>query len=133
MRYLLDTNTCIFAINERPAVLRQLAQRDPTDLAVAIMTVAELWFGARKSKRSARARAIADAFLAPLPIIGFDEKAADAYANARFELERRGTQIGERDLIIASVGLAHGLVVVTNNMREFGRVPGLEVEDWTTG
>lgn len=132
MRYLLDTNTCIAAIRQQRGLLARMMQVPPDDLAVAVMTVAELWFGALKSANPARGRAVADAFLAPFEALPFDEEAADSYAAVRHHLESRGTPIGERDLIIAATALAHGLTVVTSNTREFGRVPGLRLEDWGT-
>lgn len=131
MRYLLDTNTCIAAIRQQRPVLTRITQKAPEEMAVAVMTVAELWFGALKGTDPARGRAVADAFLAPFEAIPFDKPAADAYAAARHYLESRGTPIGERDLIIAATARARGLTVVTNNTSEFKRVPGLTVEDWT--
>lgn len=131
MRYLLDTNTCIAALRKHRAVLARIVQCAPDDLAVATMTVAELWFGAFKSVDAARSRAVVDAFLAPLAWLPFDDAAAERYATARFHLEARGTPIGERDLIIAATALPHGLTVITRNTREFEGVPALRVEDWS--
>jgi tRNA(fMet)-specific endonuclease VapC len=132
VRYLLDTNTCIAAIRQERPVLARLLRCGPDDLAVAVMTVAELWFGALKSRDAARGRAVVDAFLAPFAWLPFDDAAADRYATARHHLEGRGEPIGERDLIIAATALSRGLAVITSNTREFGRVPGLNVEDWST-
>jgi tRNA(fMet)-specific endonuclease VapC len=102
----------------------------PDDIGVTIITVAELWSGALKSARSAVARREIDAFLEPFEVLPFDRQAAEAYARSRFALERLGCPIGERDLLIASIALARGLAVVTHNVTEFGRVPGLRTEDW---
>jgi tRNA(fMet)-specific endonuclease VapC len=131
VKYLLDTNTCIAAIRNQAPVLRRMMSMPPEEMAVAVMTVAELWFGALKSANPARGRAVTDAFLEPFDRLPFDEAAADSYANTRRHLESRGTPIGERDLIIAATALAHGFTVITNNTREFERVPGLTIEDWT--
>lgn len=131
MKYVLDTNTCIAAIRNHVAVLRRMMSMPPEEMAVAVMSVAELWFGALKSANPARGRAVTDAFLEPFDLLPFDEAAADSYASTRRHLESRGTPIGERDLIIAATARAHGLTVVTNNRREFERVPGLTLEDWT--
>lgn len=95
-----------------------------------MVTVAELWFGARKSKRSAATRREVDAFLKPLEVLPFDHAAAGSYAQLRLALERSLRLIGERDLLIASIGLARRLVIVTHDVSEFGRVPGLEISDW---
>ncbi len=130
MRYLLDTNTCIYALKHRGRVVERMRERSPDELAVTIVSVAELWFGARKSTRPAATRREIDAFLEPLEILPFDPDAAEAYSKARFELERAGRPIGERDLMIASIALARGLIVVTHNQSEFARVPGLKTEDW---
>jgi len=131
MTYVLDTNSCIAALRDHPAVLSRLLDTPPDLVAVSVMTAAELWFGALKSDHPARSRATADAFLAPFRRLPFDEPSAERYAATRRHLESRGTPIGERDLIIAATALAHELTVVTNNTREFGRVPGLRVEDWS--
>jgi tRNA(fMet)-specific endonuclease VapC len=131
MTYVLDTNTCIAALRDDAAVLSRLLRVPPDRVAVSAMTVAELWFGALKSDHPARGRATADAFLAPFRRLAFDEAAAEHYATARRHLESRGTPIGERDLVIAATALAHDLTVITNNTREFRRVPGLRVEDWS--
>ena len=131
MRYLLDTTTCIASIRQNARVLARMLELSPDDIAVSMMTVAELWFGALKSNDPARGRALTDAFLRPLNLLPFDEDAADRYAVARVHLETRGTPIGERDLMIAATALANRLTVVTSNGREFGRIPGLDLEDWT--
>jgi tRNA(fMet)-specific endonuclease VapC len=130
MRYLLDTNTCIYALKLRGRVVETMREHSPADLGVTIVTVAELWFGARKSSRPAATRREVDAFLSALEIVPFDKPAADAYAEIRWTLERKGRPIGERDLLIAAVGSARGLTVVTHNRSEFARVPGLETADW---
>ena len=131
MKYLLDTNTCVFALKQRSRVVEQLRKCVPEDLSVAIITVAELWFGARKSIRPEATRREIDAFLQPFEVLPFDHEAADEYARLRFELEHIGRPIGERDLLIASIAVARGLIVVTHNVSEFGRLAGLIVEDWS--
>jgi tRNA(fMet)-specific endonuclease VapC len=131
VKYLLDTNTCVFALKQRSRVVEHLRKCVPEDLGVAIITVAELWFGARKSVRPEPTRREIDAFLKPFEVLPFDHEAADEYARLRFELERIGRPIGERDLLIASIAVARGLIVVTHNVSEFGRRAGLIVEDWS--
>jgi len=130
VRFVLDTNTCIYALKLQGRVVERMRDHAPDDLGVTIITVAELWFGAHKSARPAVARREMDGFLEPFEVLPFDREAADAYARARFELERMGQPIGERDLLIASIALARGLTVVTHNLPEFARVPGLQTEDW---
>lgn len=130
MRFVLDTNTCIYALKLEERVVDRLRDHAPDDLAVTIITVAELWFGAAKSARPAAARREIDAFLEPFDVLPFDRQAAEAYARSRLSLGRIGRPIGERDLLIASIALSRGLAVVTHNVSEFGRVPGLTIEDW---
>lgn len=130
MKFLLDTNTCVFALKQRGRVVERLRACSPEDVGVAIITVAELWSGARKSARSAETRREIDAFLGPLEVLPFDAAAAESYAELRLRLEKAGRPIGERDLLIASIGVARELTVVTHNVSEFGRVPGLGIDDW---
>ena len=130
MTYLLDTNTCIYAIKREPAVLRRLQEHSPDDLGVSAITVAELWFGAAKSSRPQTTRASVDAFLKPFEILPFAGEAAQEYAQIRAQLERAGLAIGERDLLIAAIAKSRRLTVVTHKVREFSRVDGLKVEDW---
>jgi len=132
MKYLFDTNTCIFVINRRPdSVRRRLELLVPGDVGVSAVTVSELQYGVAKSTAVERNRAALDKFLLPLEILPYDEAAARYYGKMRQHLESCGTPIGPMDLMIAAHALALGLTVVTNNVREFSRVPGLRVEDWT--
>lgn len=130
MRYLLDTNICVYALKRREVVIDRLQALSPDDIAISVITLAELWFGARKSVRPESTRRSVDAFLRPFEVVPFDRGAAEAYARLRLELERAGRPIGERDLQIASTAVARRLTVVTHNISEFGRVAGLAVEDW---
>ncbi len=130
MTFLLDTNTCVYAIKRWPGVIDRLRSLTPEDVAVSSITLAELWFGAAKSSKPARTRASVDAFLRPFNVLGFEREAAATYAEIRLRLERVGRPIGERDLLIASIARSRRLTVVTHNVREFARVSGLRVEDW---
>jgi len=132
VRYLLDTNICIFAMKGNAKVRARLEAMGPDALAISTVTLAELRFGALKSRHPLRARALADAFVAPFEVLEFDAGAAEHYAEIRLYLERRGAPIGERDLMIAAIGRSEGLTLVTNNRREFDRVPDLDVTDWAT-
>jgi tRNA(fMet)-specific endonuclease VapC len=131
VKYLLDTSTCVAVLRGQEQAVTRLAALRASDAAVSAVTVAELWLGARKSRQPALTRMGVDAFLAPLRTLAFDLAEAEAYVEARHALEVAGTPIGERDLLIAATARAHGLAVVTNNAREFGRVAGLVVEDWS--
>ena len=130
MIWLLDTNAVIHAIrNNPPSVRSRLTALGPDDVRVSAITIAELWYGAQKAHNPVRRRAVFEAFLAPYEVLSFDRGAAVRHAELRQAL--RHSPIGERDLLIAAIALDAGLGVVTNNTREFQRVPGLSVEDWT--
>jgi tRNA(fMet)-specific endonuclease VapC len=130
VKYLLDTNICIYIINERPKqVLERFRRFAIAELGLSSVSVAELAFGVAKS-RSARNRAALESFLLPLEVAAFDLSAAFAYGDLRAELERRGEPIGPLDLQIAAHALSLSAVLVTNNEREFRKVPGLTVENW---
>ncbi|MGA8054218.1 MAG: type II toxin-antitoxin system VapC family toxin [Burkholderiales bacterium] len=130
MKFLLDTNTCIYVINERPPeVVKRFRRYRLGDLGVSAVTVAELAYGVEKS-RSNRNRAALDHFLLPLVIARFDREAALVYGTIRAPLESKGRAIGPLDMLIAAHALSLGATLVTNNEREFGRVAGLAVENW---
>lgn len=131
MKYLLDTNTCIRYLNRRSeSVIRRMEAASPDNLVVCSVTRAELIFGAMKSNHPDRNRAVQNEFLEPLMTLSFDNQAAEQYGIVRALLERSGTPIGPNDLLIAAIALAHNLIVVTHNTREFSRVPNLLIEDW---
>lgn len=128
MKYILDTDTCIFALKQRMGVLNRLLQESPDDIAVSAMTEAELAFGAITSAYPERAKPQVSAFLEPVLVLPFDSEAAQKHAEIRFAV--RSTPIGERDMVTAAVAVANGLTLVTHNTREFSRVEGLALEDW---
>ena len=130
MKYLLDTNTCIYIINERPPNVRERFSRfELSDIGVSSITAAELAFGVAKS-RSMKNRIALESFLLPLEVMPFDLAAAFAYGDVRAELARRGEPIGPLDLQIAAHALSLKVTLVTNNEREFRKVPGLNLENW---
>jgi tRNA(fMet)-specific endonuclease VapC len=131
MKYLLDTNTCIRYINGRaPALREKLLTVVDADMVISAVTKAEMFAGAARSRTPQRSRARQDAFLARFVSLPFDDAAADQFGRVRAALEVAGTPIGPYDMQIAAIALAHGLIVVTHNVREFGRIEGLQVEDW---
>jgi len=132
MRYLLDTNICIFIINHRPPLVRARFERVPVgEIGISSVTLSELHYGAAKSGRPATNMKALRKFLLPLDVLGYDEHAAERYGQLRASLEKVGTPIGPMDLMIAAHALSARLTVVTNNRREFDRVPGLVTEDWS--
>jgi len=131
MRFLLDTNICIYALKQHHAVLRRLLSESRSDIAISVITEAELRTGAAKSEAPTKTLRLLENFLQPLGIVEFTSGDAIAYAGVRAKLERAGTPIGPLDTLIAAQAVARRLVLVSNNEREFGRVAGLRVENWT--
>jgi tRNA(fMet)-specific endonuclease VapC len=130
VKFLLDTNICIYAMKAHPAVLRRLMAHDRMDVAVSVITEAELRTGAAKSSAPTKTMQLAENFLRPLTILDFVSEDAAAYARIRARLERAGTPIGPLDTLIAAQAVARKLTLVSNNQREFGRVSGLRTENW---
>ena len=131
MTYLLDTNTCIYAINKRyPKLKQKLLSVFPDDIAISSITIGELEYGAAKSKWGDRTRQTLYAFLSNYTILPFDNDDAICFGNLRATLAFAGTPIGAYDVMITAQGLTKGLTVVTNNTGEFSRVRGLHLEDW---
>jgi tRNA(fMet)-specific endonuclease VapC len=130
MRYMLDTNICIYVINARPpGVLERFRREQLGSIGVSSVTAAELAFGVAKSG-SSRNREALEMFLAPLEVLPFDDSVIWHYADLRAALERRGEPIGALDTMIAAHALASNTTLVTNNTREFSRVSGLSLENW---
>lgn len=131
MRFLLDTNTCIYIIKRKPLkVFERFQTLDIFDVGISSITVAELEYGVYKSQRQQQNQAALSQFLIPVEIILFDETATQTYGRIRAELERQGIVIGSMDMLIASQAISLGLILVTNNVREFSRIPGLVLENW---
>jgi tRNA(fMet)-specific endonuclease VapC len=132
MKFLLDTDICIYALKQHEVVLRRLLSRSRSDVAISVITEAELRTGAAKSDAPTKTLRLLENFLRPLEILEFTSGDAVAYAGVRAKLERSGTPIGPLDTLIAAQAVARKLVLVSNNKRELGRVAGLRVENWTT-
>ena len=131
MKVLLDTDTCIFALKRNASVLDRLLSRSRADIAVSVITEAELRTGAAKSSSPVKTSHLLENFLRPLAVVEFTSADATTYAQIRAKLERAGTPIGPLDTLIAAQAISRKLVLVTNNEREFGRVPGLRLENWS--
>lgn len=133
MKYLLDTNTCIRHLNQRAeTITRRLLDTPETDIAVCSVVKAELYYGAMKSSDPQRTMLRQQAFVKRFASLPFDDMASEVYGRIRAVLERSGKPIGANDLLIASITIANELILVTHNIREFGRVEGLQIEDWET-
>lgn len=132
MQYLLDTNICIYIIKKKPPqVLEKFNFLSPWDICISSITVAELKYGVYKSQNQQQNNNALIQFLLPLEIIHFDEKAAEIYGQIRTDLEKKGQVIGSMDMLIAAQTLALDLTLVTNNTKEFARIPNLKLENWT--
>jgi len=132
MKFLLDTDTCIYALKQNPTVLKHLLAQSREDIAVSVITEAELRTGAAKSTSAAKTLRLVENFLRPLGIVEFTSNDAASYAQVRAKLERAGTPIGPLDMLIAAQAVARKLVLVSNNEREFSRVAGLRIENWAS-
>ncbi|MDL2216333.1 type II toxin-antitoxin system VapC family toxin [Desulfovibrio sp. OttesenSCG-928-M14] len=131
MRILLDTNICIYMIKNRPpAVRKHFEQFVPGDIAISSITVAELQYRVKKSADTKKNALALEAFLLPLAIASFDTESALVYGKIRAELERQGKPIGSMDMLIAAQAIAQDLTLITHNLKEFDRVPGLRCETW---
>jgi tRNA(fMet)-specific endonuclease VapC len=132
MKFLLDTDTCIDALKHNPAVLNRLLAQSRDDVAVSVITEAELRTGAAKSTLPAKTLRLIENFLRPLAVVEFNSIDAASYAQVRSRLARAGTPIDPLDTLIAAQAVARKLILVSNNEREFGRVASLRVENWTS-
>lgn len=131
MMVMLDTDICIYLIKNKPEKMRKrLMSFHPSDVGISSVTVAELQYGVAKSKAKEKNAAMLDGLLLPLEIASFDEVAAVKYGEIRAALERKGMPIGPLDTLIASHAVSLGVTLVTNNLREFKRVPGLKCVNW---
>lgn len=131
MTYLLDTNVCIVYLNQRSSrVFERLEVLLPSVIAVCSVVVAELFYGAMKSRRPAETLARQREFLQPFVSLPFDDRAAERYAGIRADLEKQGRPIGPNDLMIAAIAIANDLTLVTANTGEFSRIGELRCEDW---
>jgi tRNA(fMet)-specific endonuclease VapC len=129
--YLPDTNAWIAYINPGDSPVKsQFRARPPADIAFCAVVKAELLYGAYRSTRQEDNLRLLATLFQLFKSLPFDDAAADAYGRIRADLTARGTPIGPNDLMIAAIALAHHLILVTHNVREFGRVEGLHLEDW---
>ncbi|MFP4062532.1 MAG: type II toxin-antitoxin system VapC family toxin [Halochromatium sp.] len=131
MRYLLDTNICIYIAKRRPPeVAGRFERLYPGEVGMSMITYGELLLGAQKSQHPEQTAQRLVRFVELVPVLGLPEGCPWHYARIRAELECAGTPIGANDLWIAAHALASGLILVSNNLREFGRVSALQTENW---
>jgi tRNA(fMet)-specific endonuclease VapC len=132
IKYMLDTNICIFVIKRRPEELLGIFNKNSGHMCISSITLAELLLGVEKSSQPERNLRNVEDFVSRLDILSYDDEAAGHYGDIRADLEKKGTVIGVNDLHIAGHARCRGLVLVTNNEKEFDRVEGLRIENWVT-
>jgi tRNA(fMet)-specific endonuclease VapC len=133
LKYLLDTNIAIYVIKRRPIEVRGVFNENAGRMAISAITLSELLHGAEKSAKVAQNLAAVEEFASLLEVLPYSAKAAQHYGAIRTALEKVGTPIGVNDLHIAAHARSEGLTLVTNNLGEFERVPGLVTENWVEG
>ncbi|MBT2341775.1 MULTISPECIES: type II toxin-antitoxin system tRNA(fMet)-specific endonuclease VapC [Pseudomonas] len=132
IKFMLDTNICIFTIKNKPQVVREAFNLHHGQLCISAVTLMELIYGAEKSSAPEKNLGVIEGFCARLEVLPFCYEAAAHTGMIRAELAKIGKPIGPYDQMIAGHARSRGLIVVTNNLKEFERVPGLRVEDWTS-
>ncbi len=131
MKVMLDTNICIYLIKQKPvSVLGHFEKYALGEVGISSITVAELQFGVSNSQKPRQNQSALDLFLAPLEIMDFDARAAQVYGRIRAHLKQNGTPIGAYDMLIAAHAQSLDVTLVTNNLREFSRIPNLRLENW---
>lgn len=131
MKYMLDTNICIYIIKKKPPhVLKKFTACELGDICISSVTSAELHYGIQKSLHPHKNKIALDQFMLPLEVRDFDDLAAEKYGEIRVYLEKKGTPIGSMDMMIAAHAASLNITLVTNNKKEFKRVPKLAIEDW---
>ena len=131
MKYLLDTDICIFIIKQKPQeVVDRFLQLKPGDIGISTVSTSELYYGASKSQRIKENTAALNDFLLPLKVLLYNELAAVHYGDIRADLERRGQLIGPMDMMIAAHAMSLDIPLVSNNTNEFSRIKGLQLENW---
>jgi tRNA(fMet)-specific endonuclease VapC len=131
MKYLLDTNICIYIIKKKPeSVIKRFQKLKPDSVAISSITLSELYFGVAKSSRPNENMIALQEFISPLDILDFTNSDAIVYGKIRNSLEKKGAPIGSMDLLIASIAKNQDLILVTNNTKEFSRITDLKIENW---
>jgi tRNA(fMet)-specific endonuclease VapC len=134
MKFMLDTNICIYIIKQKPPVaIEHFRQTKISQIGVSAITLSELSYGVSKSSKPGQNQVALAQFIAPLEILPYGDDAAQYYGNLRTHLEKQGTTIGSLDMLIAAHALSIGCTLVTNNVKEFVRIPNLKVENWVKG
>ncbi|HLY46815.1 MAG TPA: type II toxin-antitoxin system VapC family toxin [Stellaceae bacterium] len=130
LRYMLDTDICIFVLRNRPPAVHEKFRQFEDELCISTITVGELFYGVERSTRRLENRRAVETFIGDVMVLPFTMRGAAHFAQLRAELTRAGATCGPYDMLIAGHARSEDLTIVTNNVREFGRIPGLQVENW---
>ena len=130
LKYLLDTNIVIYVLKRRPQQVLEIFNTNASRMAISSITLSELIYGAEKSSNVDKNLEAIEEFISHLEVLPYDAKASQHYGQIKAALEKRGEIIGENDIHIAAHAISQGLILVTNNLREFKRVPNLALENW---
>lgn len=130
LKYLLDTNIVIYVLKRRPAEVLAVFNTNASRMAISSITLSELMYGAEKSQNINRNLEAIEEFVSHLDVLPYDAKASQHYGQIKATLERKGEISGENDIHIAAHAISQGLILVSNNLKEFNRVPNLALENW---
>ena len=130
LKYLLDTNIVIYVLKRRPQQVLEIFNTNASRMAISSITLSELIYGAEKSSNVDKNLEAIEEFISHLEVLPYDSKASQHYGQIKAALEKKGEIIGENDIHIAAHAISQGLILVTNNLREFKRVPNLALENW---
>lgn len=132
LKYLLDTNIVIYVLKRRPKEVLDIFNTNASRMAISTITLSELMYGAEKSINTDKNLEAVEEFVSHLEVLPYDAKASQHYGQIKAALEKKGQIIGENDIHIAAHAISHGLILVSNNLREFKRVPNLALENWVS-
>ena len=131
MKFMLDTNICIYIIKRKPSnVIERFIQTEISQIGISSITLSELSYGVSKSSRPEQNQLALAQFIAPLEIMPYGDEAAQYYGDLRTHSEKQGTPLGSLDMLIAAHALSFGCTLVTNNEKEFVRIPNLKIDNW---
>jgi tRNA(fMet)-specific endonuclease VapC len=132
LKYLLDTNIVIYVLKRRPKEVLAMFNVNASRMAISSITLSELFYGAEKSLNTDKNLEAVEEFVSHLDVLPYDAKASQHYGQIKAALEKKGQIIGENDIHIAAHATSHGLILVSNNVREFKRVPNIVLENWVS-
>lgn len=131
MKFMLDTNTCIYIIKRKPPnVIERFRQTEISQIGISSITLSELLYGVSKSSKPDQNKIALMQFVTPLEILPYDDEAAQYYGDLRTHLEKQGTPIGSLDMLIAAHALSIACTLITNNEKEFIRIPNMKIDNW---